>query len=102
MTDRILAEVLAERVRQHRLWGDQSHLPMGTSDAYREQAEDARYYCERATDLGTLTFWHILAEEVAEVRCETDPARLRTELIQVMAVCLQMVQAIDKKAASDA
>ena len=41
----------------------------------------------------------ILAEEVAEVYAESDPDRLRAELIQVAAVCVQWIEAIDGRSA---
>lgn len=96
----ILDEILTERVRQHQLWGDQTHLPDGTENNLLTRATRAVAVadCDQATSAGTLTFWHILAEEIAEVRAETNPMRLRAELIQVAAVCLQWIEAIDTKA----
>lgn len=47
---------------------------------------------------GIVTFRDILACEVAEAFAEEDPARLRAELIQVAAVAVQWVEAIDARA----
>ncbi|MGH3467454.1 MAG: hypothetical protein ACRDQF_06970 [Thermocrispum sp.] len=44
-----------------------------------------------------LTWRHILLEEVAEALAEDDPARLRRELVQVVAVGAQWLQAIDNR-----
>lgn len=89
-------EIRAERARQRELHGDQSHLPDGTGGAWlRIVAESRRNECMDATEFGDLTFRHILAEEVAEAFAETDPARLREELIQVIAVGVQWVEVID-------
>ena len=43
------------------------------------------------------TWMDILGEEVLEAVVETDPARQREELIQVLAVGVQMVEAIDRR-----
>ena len=102
---RILGEVLAERHRQFDLHGEQSHLPDGTGPrtsygmiAYAEQhVLAARARVRRGSLSGQLTFAEILAEEVAEARAEVEAPRLRTELIQVAAVCVQWVEAIDRR-----
>lgn len=43
---------------------------------------------------------HILDEEVAEALAETDPERLRAELVQVAAVAVQWIEALDRRAAT--
>jgi len=69
----VFAEVKAERERQESLWGQQNHEPL---------------------------LWNaILGEEVGEVAnaiLERDPANYRTELIQVAAVAIAMVQSFDR------
>ena len=99
MTTRILATVALERVRQHIKHGDQRHLSDGTGPLWTATADVARRDCDRALADGTLTYRHILAEEVAEVYAESDPDRLRAELIQVAAVCVQWIEAIDGRSA---
>lgn len=47
---------------------------------------------------GTVTWWHILREEVFEASAEVDPAKLREELIQVAAVAMKWIEAIDRRA----
>ncbi len=90
------ADIATERIRQHATHGDQSHLPDGTGGEYRRYVVSfMRGECEDAAKANRLTFRHILAEEVAEAFAETDPARLRAELVQVAAVCVQWIQAID-------
>lgn len=92
----IMRDIRAERIRQAQLHGDQSHLPDGTGDQLaRLTADNRRRECDLAQQEGQLTWRHILAEEAAEAMAEADPARLRAELIQVAAVCVQWVQAID-------
>lgn len=93
---RIRDDIRAERHRQHELYGDQTHLPMGTGQpgSFGELWAARAEYLDAYLAEG-LTFAHILAEEVAEVMTETDPTKLRTELIQVAAVCVQWIEAID-------
>lgn len=95
----LAAEVLEERKRQHKKWGDQSHLKDGTDHhAYHRRASVMQHLNDsKMRDGLALTFQEILEEEVLEVFAEEDPKRLRTELIQVAAVALQWVEAIDKR-----
>jgi NTP pyrophosphatase (non-canonical NTP hydrolase) len=70
---KVLAEVAAERARQDHKWGEQNH-------------EDA--------------FWYlILGEEVGEVAKATldSVQELREELIQVAAVAVSWIEAIDRR-----
>lgn len=99
-TDRVLADVLAERIRQDEKWGEQNH-PDGTGQYPEALAADvARMACQNAAEGGHLDWLHILREEVAEAFAEADPARLRTELIQVAAVAVAWAEAIDRRAAA--
>lgn len=73
ITSAVLGEVLVERVRQQVKWGEQNHnAPL---------------------------WFAILGEEVGEVAnafLERDMANYRTELIQVAAVAVAMVEAYDR------
>lgn len=95
--DRVLADVTVEREAQHDTWGIQQ-LPDGTGPRWATVADDARRECERAAAAGELTWRHVLVEEVAEALAEDDPARLRAELVQVAAVAVQWLQAVDRQA----
>ena len=97
-TDGLLDLIADERERQRAKWGDQSHLPDGTGGAYRETLRGAAQTdCDHAMEAGRVTWRHILAEEVAEALAETSPARLRVELVQVAAVCVQWLEALDRR-----
>ncbi|MGW5259646.1 hypothetical protein ACWEQG_01645 [Microbispora sp. NPDC004025] len=100
LLDGPLAEVRAERARQDAQWGEQNH-PDGTHDCQdtRAYADMAREWCQSAAEAGQVTWQNILNEEVAELFAEEDPAKLRTELIQVAAVALAWVEAIDRRTA---
>jgi len=115
-TESVLAELLAERQRQAVKHGDQSHLPDGTGpdgwlsmdDHYLRRhgvrrddlAEWAKSRTDKASQRdgdGSITFEHILTEEWAEAMAECDPGALRAELVQVAAVAVQWIEAIDTR-----
>jgi hypothetical protein len=96
--ENVLADVGNEREKQHEKWGEQS-LPDGTRNGgmnlvQREQAKNA---CDRAAREGRCTFAHVITEEFWEVMCEEDTEALRTELVQLAAVAVQWVEAIDRR-----
>jgi len=111
-TAKALAEVGLERARQHNLWGDQTDVPDGTGpcalwygsnyfpygdDIARKTAKKAIGYCQWAAKAGVVTWLDILIEEVSEALAEDDPQKLRTELVQVAAVAVQWIEAIDTR-----
>lgn len=92
-----LAALRAERARQQALWGEQNH-PDGTGGYFDDtNAKVARAACDLA-----FRRRHILEEEVAEAYAETDPERLTSELVQVAAVALAWVEAIQRRQRPDA
>jgi hypothetical protein len=103
-TPQVLAEIGYERTRQDAKWGEQNH-PDGTGPRHlvldmipTELAmHDARTLCQRYADMGILTWRDILTEEACEALAESDPARLRAELIQVAAVAVNWIEAIDRR-----
>lgn len=101
-TRKALADVSAERDRQRARHGEQT-LPDGTGlEAWDEiERDDARRRCDRATLAGRLSWRLVFEEEVAEVLAETEPELLRAELVQVAAVAVQWIEAIDRRNGSD-
>lgn len=113
----VLDEIARERARQTAKHGDQSHLPDGTGPDIRlmgvpvigagwdlvaeDLADWAKKRCKRASQNeggdGTITYEHILTEEWAEAIAESDPAKLRAELIQVAATAVQWIETIDRR-----
>jgi len=103
----VLIEVADERSRQSAKWGQQNH-PNGTGPAKLPMpygsgswsagvaAERLKLITECAAQVGQCTWLHILREEVFEAFAESDAVRLRAELIQVAAVAVQWVEAIDR------
>jgi hypothetical protein len=100
----VLGEVAAERVRQDERWGEQNH-PDGTGPAIGPDGEDwradiadqARITCDREHRAGRGTWAQLLEEEHCEALAENDPQALRRELIQVAAVAVAWVEAIDRR-----
>jgi hypothetical protein len=107
-TARVLGEVADERTRQDAKWGEQNH-PDGTGSAIpwplfvgdgTAAANRARELTDRRAKAGTVTFRDILTEEAAEAYAESDPAKLRAELIQIAAVACAWAEAIDRRTGS--
>ena len=101
-----LLDIDVEVSRQDQMWGDQSHLPNGTSaEKFEELANQAKLSGDRQHQAGLLTFSDIMIEEVYEALAEEDEEALETELIQVAAVATQWVLAIrarrDRRAEQD-
>jgi hypothetical protein len=92
----ILKEVADEREFQDSKWGQQNH-PDGTGEWMAERAEMYRGICELNAKEGVIEWLDILREEVYEAFAEENPKKLRAELIQIAAVALAWVEAIDRR-----
>lgn len=102
----VLIGVSLERDRQDLKWGPQSH-PDGTHeryesqrDRYRQECEDAAISTNRQGD-PAVTWRHIFLEKVFEAMAETDPEKLRVELIQALAVGTAWVEDLDRRGAEE-
>jgi hypothetical protein len=99
-TIEVLRQVNAERQAQEAKWGEQNH-PDGTGSlSYAARALQAKYQCQQAAEEGRITYRHILEEEVWEAFAESDPTKLRDELIQVAAVAVAWVEKLDREGAA--
>lgn len=99
----IVAEVQAEQYRQHAKWGPQS-FPNGTGPdgilmgrPFAQYEQVIKNFVDRLAGEGESHWIGILLEEVFEAAAEENPAKLRAELIQVMAVAQAWVEDIDRK-----
>jgi hypothetical protein len=95
-------EIDAERQRQLAKFGEQHHPDMvGDADVQCDRrqrfAERAAYYREVNDSDNTIDWTGILLEEVYEAVAESDPAKIRAELVQVAAVCAAWVADIDSR-----
>ncbi|MBT2508849.1 hypothetical protein J7I98_23770 [Streptomyces sp. ISL-98] len=98
-------EIDAERQRQLAKFGDQRHRDGTHPDriwAFTGPAgyvaNCARENTDQLASEGHVTWLDIALEEFAEAAAESDPAKLRTELIQVAAVCAAWVSDLDRRA----
>jgi hypothetical protein len=93
----VLGEVAYERKQQDSRWGEQNH-PDGTGDRrWQDAANVVRGEVDDAARAGRTTWNGVLREELFEALAESDPARLRAELVQVAAVAVCWIEAIDRR-----
>ncbi len=97
MTAELLTRLRREKNRLK--WGEQN-WPDGTGPTERRKRK--RDAAQKETDAGmrngTVTYFQILREEVAEVACEDDEAKLLAELIDVAAVAQDWADLILRRA----
>lgn len=123
----VLAEVARERARQDEKWGEQNHpsgspAPDGVSVDFHVSAIyeicseiRAKFLCDTAAARGECTFAHIAIEELCEAvtaACDEastldvsymdgpPEAKTRAELVQLAAVVVAWIEAIDRRSKS--
>lgn len=94
--------IAAERARQDAKHPDCGDLPDSHDNprARQHYEQIARGHCDRAYREGRCTFADVLDEEAAEAltaAARGDIPELRKELVQVSAVCLRWLEAIDRR-----
>jgi hypothetical protein len=102
----VLADILRERLRQDEKWGplaSRVDVPDGTGGALFEhrlelRRPEAEVHCAQ-TRRQTCCWAHVLDEECAEALAESDPEKLRGELVQVAATSVVWIEVIDRRAA---
>lgn len=93
-----VADIDVERQAQLAKWGDQRHND-GTGSEYRDKANNARQDVELFLAQHSGPEWAvILLEEVYEALAESDPVKLRAELVQAAAVIAAWISDIDRRA----
>jgi hypothetical protein len=98
----VARDVSIERWRQEAKWGEQNH-PDGTCRPGDLQAAYiVRDLCDKRFSDGDGTWRDILAEEVAEAYACSDRNELRGELVQIAAVAMAWIEAIDRRPRSAA
>jgi hypothetical protein len=113
-TDDVLVDISNERTSQYAKWGQQDHpdsfsnYPLADYTSHRymtaaELADRAKENNDADGDRGDVNWQNILLEEVFETLEAAQRARhpedLRAELIQVAAVAVAWVEAIDRRGA---
>ncbi len=94
---KILDEIVEERERQHKKFGEQNWNDGTGGQIARMMADTARERCDAAFKDGKGVWKDILTEEFREAMAESDPVKLREELVQCAAVCVAWVAAIDRR-----
>ena len=96
--DRVVDDVIAELHRAIDRWPDTDAYPDGTGGGGRETWRTlAQNSCDRAYREGRCTWTHVLDEEASEALADTDPVKLRAELVQVAAMAIRWATAIDAR-----
>jgi thiosulfate/3-mercaptopyruvate sulfurtransferase len=96
--DAIAGDIAAERRRQVARWGRQDHPSIGPAgtEPFVPVARAWKAINDARMESGAHSWDAILLEEVFEALTEVDPARRRTELVQVAAVVAAEIEAIDR------
>lgn len=101
---RIAFEVLAEVQRQVEKRGEQNHADISRYDhapsarsEYGSRANRWKEANDGRAKYGNTAWDGVLLEEVYEALAEEDPARIRAELVQVAAVAVNWIGAIDRR-----
>jgi len=110
LTDTALDDVRRERARQDKIWGEQRHPsfdqallqrePQRMAERYEIPTEArAKWLCQTMAARGECTYADIALEEFAEVvaTCGEDETETRGELVQLAAVVVQWIEAIDRR-----
>lgn len=97
-TDHVLDDVAAERAAQTAKWGEQNHPDGTNAREYGEARDFYRMQCDISAERKETTWRHILLEETYEAFAESDPVKLRRELVQVAAVVVAWIESIDRRA----
>lgn len=96
----VLEEVLAERAAQDAKWGEANHPDYRPFHECTPSAERAREACQAAFAAGEGSWAHVLQEAVAEAAdAAIGAGDLRGELVQVAAVAVAWIEAIDRRGA---
>jgi hypothetical protein len=91
---RIFGEIRGERQRQDNKWGHQHwpHLDPANPKLWHWRAVRAKRKTDAAAMNGSVTWEHILYEEICEAMAETDWTARRAELIQCAAVIVAEIE----------
>lgn len=93
---RIVIDALAEVERSIEKHGYQRHRPLGTEPAvFAPLRDNAQMVVDTGLTDGTVTWAQIISEEMFEAFAEAEPEAVRAELVQVLAVVIKAIDAID-------
>jgi hypothetical protein len=104
----IINDIIIEKQKQLDKWGEQNHPILDSILIERDSIRMCEEYhlpseivAKQNVDINakrnTLTYMHILVEEVAEAAsCKDNIENLRNELIQIATVAISMVESLEK------
>lgn len=101
----LIAKVEAECARQHEKWGVQDHplhggkKPKAGVDEWFARSLAWKRNNDARVEAGTLGWDSILLEEVYEALAEVDSGAVEEEIVQVIAVCVTLLDSIERQAA---
>lgn len=94
----VVRDVIAERHRQHAVHGEQT-LPWHAYYFGHGQFTEAEELARRAQRDGNHGWLDVITEEFCEVTRANTPEERRAELVQLAALCMQAVDALDRSQA---
>ena len=100
MSNKCIYELIEEEVkRQQDLWGEQNHPDVPELNGWDWEAKAYSWKQENAlrNTTGKLAWDGNLLEEVYEALAESDPEKLKTELVQVAAVAVTWIKCIERR-----
>lgn len=97
---KVWRQVAEERLRQVKRWGAYRNLPLG-DESLALVAHALEALARDQMDRGRVSFASILAEEVREALRESNPERIREELVQVAAVCIAALEEASSEVLDD-
>lgn len=98
--------VEAECARQFEKWGEQNHpvhggkKPKAGVDEWYARSLAWKRNNDARVEAGTLGWDSILLEEVYEALAEVDSGAIEEEIVQVIAVCVSMLDSMKRQAAA--
>jgi hypothetical protein len=103
----IYTEIIEERQKQDIKWGQQNHPIVSHLDTYSNglpilsdydicNEERAKFLCNWNAQMGSLTWGHIIIEELVEAMSAKTKEEMRTELIQCAAVIIAMIESLER------
>lgn len=101
-TQWVLDNIMSERMVQNQRWGPKQSHPNHTGSALRmtggRSNHESMIRFQHFNNMYQNPYWStILAEEFYEAMNETDPVKLRKELVQVAAVAVSWIEDLDRK-----
>jgi hypothetical protein len=90
----VIAEVARERQKQQ----EARNFEDGTDPALMVEAEEVGEAVAELIETGAVTWHDLITAPFANMSAETDAGRLRAHLVEVAALAVEWIEAIDRRA----